>query len=225
MQKIWCLMANKVIIAGASGLIGSNLLQITLAEPNYDEVLILVRKELPLSNPKLKQLIVDFEQPGTYSAAITGHALFCCLGSTKKKTPNLNDYRKIDHDYPLLLAQMALQNGVAQYHVVSSIGADPKSSFYYTKIKGDMEKDIKSAGLKNLHIYEPATLTGNRNEHRPLENMMVPIIKIFDPLLIGPLKKYRTIPAKTVALAMYNQSLKKEDGLFIYPSNIIKQLA
>src|ERR1700693_2970474 len=103
-------MASKAIIAGASGLIGSNLLQIFLNEPGYDEVLILVRKESPIEHTKLKQLVVDFNRLNDYSELIKGDAVFCCLGSTKAKTPDLNEYRKIDHDYPLQLGQIAKRN-------------------------------------------------------------------------------------------------------------------
>jgi uncharacterized protein YbjT (DUF2867 family) len=218
-------MANKAIIAGASGLIGSSLLAILLQQPEYDEVLVLVRKELPDKHPKLKQQIVDFNALDKYADVINGHALFCCLGSTKKKTPDLAEYRKVDHDYPLHLAQLAKTNGIAQFHLVSSIGANASSSFYYTKIKGEMEDDIKAVGLSSLHIYQPSTLTGKRKEFRLLEIVTVPIIKLLDPLLMGSLKKYRSIPAATVAMAMYKQSLKNETGVFTYPSDKIKTLS
>jgi uncharacterized protein YbjT (DUF2867 family) len=218
-------MANRAIIAGASGLIGSSLLAILLQQPEYDEVLVLVRTLLPDKHPKLKQQIVDFDALDKYADVINGHALFCCLGSTKKKTPDLAEYRKVDHDYPLHLAQLAKTNGIAQFHLVSSIGANASSSFYYTKIKGEMEDDIKSVGLSSLHIYQPSTLTGKRKELRLLEIVTVPIIKLLDPLLIGGLKKYRSIPAATVAMAMYKQSLKNETGVFTYPSDKIKTLS
>jgi uncharacterized protein YbjT (DUF2867 family) len=218
-------MANKAIIAGASGLIGSKLLNILLNEPAYNAVLVLVRKELPIKHKKLIQLIVDFDQLETYAASITGHAIFCCLGSTKKKTPDLSIYRKIDHDYPVKLAQMATQNGMDQYHLVSSIGADSKSSNFYTKMKGETAEDIEKLGLKCLHVYEPSFLTGDRKESRPLERVMVGLMSVINPLLIGSLKKYRSIPAQTVAQAMFNESLKNEEGTFTYSSDKIKELA
>jgi uncharacterized protein YbjT (DUF2867 family) len=129
-------MAKKAVVAGSSGLIGSHLLQILLEQAYYDEVLILVRKKIPLQHKKLTQLVIDLDQPETYKNELTGHAVFCCLGSTKKKTPDLGIYRKIDHDYPLLLAQLAKQNGVEQYHLVSSIGANINGVNFYTKTKG-----------------------------------------------------------------------------------------
>jgi uncharacterized protein YbjT (DUF2867 family) len=218
-------MSNKAVIAGASGLIGSKLLDILLKEDYYDEVLVLVRKELPLSHKKLVQLVIDFDRLEQHTTAITGRAIFCCLGSTKKKTPDLVEYRKIDVDYPLKLAQLAKLNGVKQYHLVSSLGANSKSSAFYTKIKGEVEEAIQKVGLKCLHIYEPSILTGDRNESRPMEqftNILMPFIDLF---LIGGLKKYKSIPAETVARAMFNQSLKNEEGIFVHPSDKIKLLA
>jgi uncharacterized protein YbjT (DUF2867 family) len=157
-------MPNKAIIAGAGGLIGSSLLEILLEAPQYNEVLVLVRRELPVQHQKLVQLVIDFDRLDEHAAAITGHAVFCCLGTTRKKTPNLDDYRKIDHHYPLLLAQLAGRNGVQQYHLVSALGANSKSSNFYLKMKGEVEDDIQKVGIKTLNIYQPSFLTGHRRE-------------------------------------------------------------
>lgn len=201
-------MAKKAIIVGASGLTGSCLLDLLLQQSGYDEVLALVRKELPIKHSKLTQLVVDFDKPDSYSAQITGDALFCCLGSTRKKTPDLIDYRKVDHDYPLQLAQIALKNGISQFHLVSAIGASAKASNFYSKMKGETEEDIIKAGFPSLHIYRPSFIAGDRNEIRPLERLAAGLMKVMDPILIGNLKKYRSIAARTIASAMYKQSKK-----------------
>jgi uncharacterized protein YbjT (DUF2867 family) len=218
-------MPNKAVIVGASGLIGSYLLELLLDSPQYDEILALVRKELPVHHKKLVQLVIDFEKLDDHANSITGKAIFCCLGSTKKKTPDLNLYRKIDHDYPVKLAQIAKHNGIKQYHLVSALGADSKSSNFYTKMKGETEDDIQKVGLDCLQIYRPSLLTGNRKESRPMERFATALMKVVDPLLRGGLKKYRSIPAQTVASAMYNQSLKYNEGVFVHPSDKIKLLA
>jgi uncharacterized protein YbjT (DUF2867 family) len=223
--QIHPLLKNKAIIAGASGLIGSNLLQFLLHRDYYQEVVILVRKPLPIEHIKLTQIKVDFDHLDDHASSITGHAAFCCLGSTQKKTPDLAVYRKIDHDYPLALAQIALKNGVEQYHLVSALGASANASNFYIKMKGETENDIKNVGMPCLHIYRPALLTGQRNESRPAERFFTPIMKMIDPLLFGGLKKYRSIPAATVASAMYNQSINNGKGVFIHPSDEIKQLS
>jgi len=218
-------MAYKAIIAGATGLIGSKLLQILLNEHVYDEIIILVRKSTGLKHDKLIEEVIDFDSLDTYTDMITGHAVFCCLGTTQKKTPDSSVYRKIDHDYPVKLAQLAFKNGVNQYHLVSALGANTSSPYFYTKLKGDTEADIKQVGLKCLHIYQPALLTGDRKEYRLGEKIITPIMKLIDPLLFGSLKKYRSIPAQTVAMAMFNESIKNTDGVFTHPSDKIKQIA
>jgi len=215
----------KAVIAGASGLVGEHLLDILLQSPAYKEVTILVRRKLPLQSDKLKQVLVDFDKLPDYEAEINGHAFFSCLGSTRKKTPDLAIYRKIDHDCPLQLARIALKNGMEQFHLVSSMGANAASSNFYTKMKGETENDIKDAGLNCLHIYRPALLTGNRKEKRAGERFLFGLFKLIDPILIGGLKKYRSIPAATVAMAMYKQSLIKQKGVFIHPSDEIKEIA
>jgi uncharacterized protein YbjT (DUF2867 family) len=218
-------MPKKVIIAGASGLIGSKLLNILLLKPDYDEILVLVRKELAVKHNKLIQLIVDYDELDRYKKAITGHALFCCLGSTRKKTPDLTEYRKIDHDYPLKLAELAKENGIAQYHLVSAIGANAKSSNFYSKMKGETENDIKHIGLRCLHIYRPSLLTGNREESRVGERIAIWLMQVINPFLVGNLKKYGSIPAAIVALAMFKESTQNSDGTFIHPSDKIRILA
>lgn len=218
-------MANKAVIVGASGLIGSELLQLLLQSQQYDEVLALVRRELPVSHKKLIQLVIDFDQLDQYQNSITGHAIFCCLGSTRSKTPDLSVYRRIDHDYPLQLAEIAKQNKMPHYHLVSAIGANSKSGNFYTKLKGQTEDDIQQVRIPSLHIYQPSLLTGNRKEFRLAEKIATVAMKVINPLLIGSLKKYRSISAQTVAQAMYRQSLNTEEGVFVHPSNHIKQLA
>ncbi|GAA4337689.1 oxidoreductase [Mucilaginibacter gynuensis] len=218
-------MAYKAIIAGASGLIGSYLLNLLLQHADYDEVVILVRKELPVQHKKLLQVVVDYDDLSAHKQLITGHVVFCCLGTTKAKTPDESEYRKIDHDYPLLLAQLAANNGVKHYHLVSAIGADSKSGNFYLKTKGEAEEGIFKTNIASRHIYQPSLLTGDRKEPRLAEKIFTVLMKVFNPLLIGGLKKYRSILALTVAQAMVNQSLNNEEGVFIHPSDKIKQLA
>jgi len=216
---------KKAIIAGASGLIGNHLLQIILDGNGYDEVLILVRKELPIQHKKLDQLLIDYARLQDYSGSIKGDAIFCCLGTTKKNTPDETEYRKIDHDYPLQLAQIAKQNNIAQYHLVSAASANASSKIFYSRLKGETENDIIKVALRSLHIYQPMLLTGNRKETRLGEGIATAIFKVIDPLLIGGLKKYRSIAGETVAKTMYKQSLKNETGVFIYRSDKIEELS
>lgn len=219
------IMAYKAIIAGASGLIGSSLLTILLNESAYTDVTVLVRKKTGITHPKLTEIIVDFDKLDDFISEINGHALFCCIGTTKNKTPDLTEYFKIEHDYPVKLGQLAIKNNVKQYHYVSSIGADKNSTAYYTKFKGQTEYDLQQLNLPSLHIYRPSILSGERKEHRPMEKFANGLMSVINPLLVGSLKKYRSIPAKTVAMAMYKQSINSEEGIFIHSSDQIKQIA
>jgi len=214
-------MAYKAIIAGASGLIGSNLVNILLEAPQYAEVLVIVRKELSIQHKKLVQLVINFDELDKHTEAIKGHAVFSCLGTTKSQTPDKKLYRKIDYDYPLQMAQIAKQNGVDQFHVVTALGANKNSSTFYLKLKGELEDELQKLGLKTLHIYQPSMLMGERERNHWLEKMATGIFKVIDPLLVGGLKKYRSIKGTTVAHAMFKKSLESATGTFIYTSDKI----
>lgn len=218
-------MAHKAVIVGASGLIGRNLVNTLLLTHDYSEVTSISRKKLPVHSSKLNQVIADFDDLESYEQYITGHALFCCLGSTRNKTPDKKEYYKIDHDHPVKLAEIAKKNGVEQYHLVSSIGADATSSNFYLKMKGETEEDIKKVGLKALCIYRPSILVGERTESRQMERLAIKFMLLISPLLVGPLRKYRAIHAKVVAKAMYKTSLKPREGVYIYSSDRIKRRA
>ncbi len=224
-MHVLAIILKKVIIAGASGLIGTELLTLLLQDGRISEVLALVRFPLPTNNTKLKQLKVNFDKLSDYKDQIEGDAIYCCLGSTKKKTPNLNDYHKVDHEYPLTLAKIALENKIAQYHLISALGADKNSKVFYPRLKGRIEEDVKDIPLQSVHIYQPSLLVGNRNEHRAFEKFFIHAMNFINPLLVGSLRKYRSIKATTVAQAMINQTFKNLDGIHTYPSNIIQELA
>lgn len=218
-------MSYKVIVAGATGLVGSLLLKQLLLHPAVSEVLVLVRKQFPVQHKKLKQLIVDFNRLEDYQAEINGDVIFSCLGTTRKNTPDLNLYRKIDHDYPIELAKIGAKNSIRQFHFISSLGANPNSFAFYTKLKGETERDLKTVHISSLHIYQPSFLIGDRKEKRFGERFGMKLAKLINPFLIGRLRKYRSISANVVAKAMLNQALKNNDGIFIYPSDQIKKLA
>jgi uncharacterized protein YbjT (DUF2867 family) len=218
-------MGKKAIVAGASGLIGSELLKILLNDPVYSEVLAIVRKPMELNHPKFNQIAVNFDKLDGFAHLIVGDVIFCTLGSTRKKTPDLATYRKIDHDYPVKLASIALTNGISQFHLISSIGADQNSSNFYTKMKGETEEDVKSSGVNALVIYRPSLLTGDRAETRFAEGIMQGISKIINPLLFGGLRRYRSIAAISVAKVMTDLSKTDLKGIYVYESDDIQKLA
>jgi len=217
-------MTKKAILLGASGLIGNNLLTQLLNSPAYSEVLTIGRKPLNFEHPKLKELIVDFDHIDQYSSEIKGNVVFCCLGTTNSKTPDKVQYKKIDYQYPLDIGSIAQSNGATAYHLVSSMGADVNSSMFYPKTKGEVERDLKAIPFKSIYIYRPSLLDGNRAEERTAEKIMIRLMRFLNPLLIGGLKKYRSIKIETVASAMLKESLTDKKGVFTYSSDQIEAL-
>jgi uncharacterized protein YbjT (DUF2867 family) len=218
-------MPYQVILVGASGLIGSNLLSLLIESDEISRILLLVRKPLKVSNQKVQELIVNFDELEKFRSEIMGDIIYSCLGTTKAANPDTDQYRKIDLEYPLKLAEIGVKNGISQFHLVSSLCANHTASNSYLKLKGELEKELKQASILSLHIYQPSLLTGNRKESRTLEKLATSTFKLIDPLLIGPLIKYRSIKAETVAQAMLNQSIKNIQGTFTYPSIKIQELA
>lgn len=217
-------MGRNAILLGASGLIGSCLLKLLLENNVFSEVVIFVRKPLNIDHPKLQEVITDFSDLSALKSHITGDVVFSCLGSTKSKTPDLKQYQRIDHEIPLQIAKYASENNVKQFHIVSALGAKASSDNFYSKMKGETEEDLKKIDFSSVHIYQPSLLRGNRKENRILEKLALLLTKVIDPLLIGSLKKYRSIEAEKVAEAMYHQSQKEQKGIFTYPSDKIKEL-
>ena len=192
---------KRALLAGATGLVGSHLLIRLLAHPSYTRVEVLVRRELPIHHPKLAPRLVDFE----HLHADPGNAaddVFCCLGTTIGKAGSQEAFRRVDHDYPLALASLAKAAGAQQFLVVSSLGADALSSVFYSRVKGETERDIAAVGLPKSIFMRPSILRGERQEVRAGEKLGILVGRLLAPLFIGSLRKYRPIHADCVAAAM-----------------------
>ncbi|KQB38561.1 oxidoreductase [Flavobacterium aquidurense] len=197
---------KKVVVYGASGLVGSYILETLLNNANYDQVIIVVRKDLNIQHPKLKTLIGDFNLLPEVVKDIPIDEVFIALGTTQKKTPDKKLYYQIDHDYPILAAKLAKENGAKAVFLVSAIGANAKSSIFYTKLKGETEQDIINLNLDHTYIFRPSMILGNRKESRPLEKVFIGIFKLINPLFIGGINKYKGIEASDIAKAMVNSA-------------------
>ncbi len=217
-------MQKSAIVFGASGLIGSLLLQQLLEGSAYDTVTAVVRKDLGFQHPKLNLVIADLHSLAGVGDRLGGDDVFCCLGTTRKKTPDLDEYYRIDHDYPVAAATYAKANGAKAFFLVSAIGANPRSSNFYLRIKGETERDVKAVGMESTHIFRPSLLTGKRGEKRLMEDISERIFAVVNPLLIGGLRRYRSIPAASVAKAMYNAAQAGSTGNHIYYWDDIKRL-
>lgn len=215
----------EAIIAGSSGLVGTELLHQLCKHPSCTAVRLIVRKPSGFIHAKVTEYIVDFDHLDQFKDSIQGDVFFSCIGSTRKRTPDKKEYYRIDHDYPLHLAKIAQTNGVSQFHLVSSIGANPNAANFYLKMKGETEADISKVPFLSLHFYRPSILDGNRKDKRFLERIGLIVFKVINPLLVGKWRKYRSITAKNVARAMIAQALKEKKGLFAYESDQIMQIA
>jgi uncharacterized protein YbjT (DUF2867 family) len=188
------------IIIGATGLVGSTLVEQILENPAYSKVVLLLRKPLNISHPKLVQEVIDFDKPD--SSKIMGDDLFCAMGTTLAKAGSKEAQYRIDCTYPYEIAKIAKANGVKQYILVSSVGANFDSSNFYLRTKGDLEKKIESLGFQNFVSLRPSMLLGDREESRLGEKIGKVLSNILSPLLFGSLRKYHGIEAADVAKAM-----------------------
>ncbi|MFH6986724.1 NAD(P)H-binding protein [Flavobacterium collinsii] len=193
---------KKAILYGASGLVGSYILENLLNNNNYEQVIIVVRKDLNIQHPKLKTLIGDFNSLSKVIKDIQVDEVFIALGTTQKKTPDKKLYYQIDHDYPILAAKLAKENGAKAVFLVSALGANAKSSIFYTKLKGETEQGIITLDLQHTYIFRPSIILGDRKESRPMEKVFIRIFKLINPLFVGSLSKYRGIEAEDIAKAM-----------------------
>ncbi|MCU0348262.1 MAG: oxidoreductase [Saprospiraceae bacterium] len=217
--------SKTALVFGATGLIGGHVTQFLLLHPAYEKVVVFVRRPLALEHPKLVQQVVDFDKPESFKHLVKGDDLFCCLGTTMAKAGSKEAFYKVDFTYAFQAAQMGSINGVGQYLLVSSVGADPGSRFFYSKVKGELEAAVKTLGFWSLHIFQPSVLLGERNENRFGEQLAGKIGSIFDRLTGGLLTKYRPIEADVVAKAMVSAAQGVKPGVHVYPSHFLQGLA
>ncbi|WP_031526518.1 oxidoreductase [Dyadobacter crusticola] len=208
--------SKKAILFGASGFIGSYLLEGLLDDPDYAQVTVVVRKDLNKKHPKLKVLIGDYNTLPELRYELIADEVFIALGTTRKNTPDEKIYYQVDHDYPVLATRIAKENGAKSVFVVTAIGANAGSSVFYVRTKGETERDIIALNMEHTHIFRPSMIMGDRQESRPLEKSFIGLFSLINPLLIGPTKKYRGIQAKDVAKSMLAAAKKPAGKVQIY---------
>ena len=210
------------LLLGASGLIGGHCLELLLRDEAYDQIIALVRKALPKNHPKLIQHEVNFDRLSEHANLLKADDVFCCLGTTIKKAGSQEAFRKVDFTYAHEAAKIAAANGTKQFLLVSSIGADAKSSVFYSRVKGEIEAVISALNFMSVSIFRPSLLLGERTEFRLAERLAEPFAKALSFFLIGSLRKYRAIEARTVAAAMIAVAKAKTQGVSFYESDRIQ---
>ena len=203
------------LIAGANGLTGSYLLKQLLESGKYDRVKTLVRRPLGLKHhyPALQEFIFDFEHPDP--KIVQANHIYCCLGTTMKKAGSKKAFKRVDHDYPLELARMARLNGAEKYALVSAVGANTRSMFFYNRVKGQLEAEVQQLPFETIYLMRPSMLLGPRREKRLGENIGKALMK---PLRFLMPDSMKPIHASQVAAAMIDRMNQNEKGRYIISS-------
>jgi uncharacterized protein YbjT (DUF2867 family) len=203
------------LVAGSTGLIGSQLLQLLLTDTYYDVVKAISRKPLEISHPRLENIVLDFDRLTEYRDKLKADDVFCCLGTTIKKVKTKEKFRKVDFDYPVELAKLTRTNGTEQYLLVSALGADKNSKIFYNQVKGEVEEAISKIGFTTFHIFRPSLLMGDRSESRSGEEAGKVFFKYLGFLVP---RKYKGIDSVKVAKAMQQLAAKPQQGIYIHES-------
>ncbi len=212
------------IILGATGLTGRILLDILVRDPNCDKIKLFSRSSVGIEDPKIEEYLGDILELKDFKGNFFADVVFCCIGTTKAKTPDKNAYRNIDFGIPVNAANLAKENGIPTFIVVSALGADSKSVIFYNRVKGEMEEAVTKANIPRTYILQPSLIGGDRKEKRAGEALFKQLMKIFDQVLVGPLKKYRTIHPGAIAQCMVWLAHHDHDKIRI-KSDEIKKIA
>lgn len=219
-------MTNKTaLLAGASGLVGNELLHILLNSPHYKEVKVLVRRPLDMAHEKLEQVVTDFDKLDDYANHFDVDDVYCCLGTTIKKAGSQSAFKKVDYEYPLKMAELAKSQQVKNFLIITALGADAESKVFYSRTKGQLQVRLKKTGLTALHIFQPSLLLGDRQEFRLGEKAATVLSPAISKLLKGKMKKYKPVEARNVALAMYEVAQIERTGNYTYPSDRIEKIS
>lgn len=206
------------VIAGATGLVGGELLGQLLASERYSKVAVLTRRDFSLEHPKLQKIISDLSAPARDLEGVKPDDIFCCLGTTMAKAGTKDKFYNVDFEMPLALALATRALGAKQYLLVSAVGANRNSSIYYNRVKGEVEDALRKVGFEALHIFRPSLILGPRKEKRAGEDAAKAFFKVFGFLIPS---KYKGIESGSIARAMLVCAARDVKGVFIHESNII----
>ena len=218
-------MKKTAIILGATGLTGGILLQKLIEDDRYEHIKLFSRSKIEGAVDKVSQYVGNLLKLEQFEADFTADEVYCCIGTTTKKTPDKDLYRHIDYGIPVSAAKLSKVNNCNTFIILSSMGANPKSAVFYNKTKGEMERDVLQQDIKNTFVLRPSLIGGERKERRPLEKMALTVFKVIQPLFIGRFTPYKIIEPKQIAQAMINLANNTSHAEVIITSNDIKQLA
>jgi uncharacterized protein YbjT (DUF2867 family) len=195
-------VSRTALIAGATGLVGSHVLSLLLADPAWTRVVTLGRRAGAVHNPKLEQRIVNLGALEALGDLAVCDDVFCCLGTTIKQAGSQDAFRKVDYEYVVSLGRTGLRLGGQQFLLVSAIGADAASRVFYSRVKGEAETALRQLPYRAMQIFRPSLLLGERAEFRLGERIAMAAAPLLSPLLVSRWRRYRPIAAATLAAAM-----------------------
>lgn len=208
---------KSAIVFGSSGFVGSHLLSELLNSSDYGQVTAVARKSLEITHPKLQTVIADYNSLAAVKSEITADEVFIALGTTRANSPEKTEYYEVDHDYPVLAARIAKERGAKSVFLVTAVGANLNSRFFYTRTKGETERDVIALDFEHTHIFRPSMILGNRKEKRSLlEAALMRSWSALNPLLTWKGEKYKGITGGDIAKAMITSAENPSEKLKIY---------
>ena len=204
------------LVAGASGLVGGEVLARLVRSDAYTRVIVLTRRDLGAlaEQPRVRQVITGFDRLDTVLDQLGADHVFCALGTTIRKAGSQARFREVDHDYPVRLATLALAQGARHFSVVSALGASRRSTFFYSRVKGEMEEALRGMKWPSLAIFRPSVIAGERAESRPLERLGEHLLRLAPAT-------WRPVAASDIATAMVAVAIEAPPGLTVVESSQI----
>lgn len=209
-------MKKTALLAGATGLVGSALLPMLLASERYAKVIVVGRRAVATQHPKLTQVVTELSKLEDERLRLIADDVYCCLGTTRQQAGSKEAFYEVDYLYVVKLAAVTAANFAAQFLVVSALGADSESRFYYSQVKGEMEAAVQQTPFRAIHIFRPSLLLGQRAVPRLGERVGGWFLALVRPLLRGRWHKYRPVAASTVAHAMLQAATEDGGGIRIH---------
>jgi uncharacterized protein YbjT (DUF2867 family) len=216
-------MKITALVVGATGLVGNQLLKQLLQDSRFDCVVVFTRRDTGITNSKLQQHIVDFDHPENWKKLLFGDVLYSALGTTLKTAGSKSEQYKVDYTYQYNIAKYAAAQGVRKYVLVSAAGSSPDSKIFYSRMKGELERDIKKLPFETIHILRPGMLEGNREHKRAGEQLGATIMKAV--ALLPGLGALKPVKGTEVAKAMINLAFKQGEGIHSHGMSAIFRLA
>jgi len=214
---------RNALIAGATGLVGNTILQQLLTDDQYDKIVVITRKPIEISHPKLVQQQINFDSIESLKLNFKIDDVFCALGTTIKTAGSQDAFYKVDYTYVVNLGKWCAANGVKRFLIVSAMGASAKSSIFYNRVKGEMEMAVSQLNIPQIQVFRPSLLMGNRKEKRGGEKIAQVIMGGLGFLFIGPLLKYKGIHADVVAKVMIQSAKVDVKGFTVFESGDMQE--